>query len=691
MLQFEDSYFLIAAAIILALLLALFTYFKDSRFKEASLISKVLLVCFRFISLTIIVLFVFNPKWIYSNKKVEKPILVFLQDASNSILNYEDSLYYKKEFLDVLADNNKNLIEDFEIFNYHFKDSLFEGFTTEYNGKSTDISNALLQIENRFHNRNLAAVVLASDGVNTKGLEPSYQVNKLNVPLFTLALGDSTLKKDITLSDVNHNQLAYLNNEFPIEFEVFSNFNTDEKQHFKISNNGNIVYEEWLSLKENEALNKQIFIEAKKEGIQYYDLSISGFTGEKNTHNNKYRLAIEILNNSQNILLLASAPHPDVAALKSALEIGENYKVSSALYNEFKGEVESYNLIILHQIPNYSNRNTKLLTKLLNSNASILFIAGKATKWQTFNEVQDLLYLKTKNSSQNVFPLLNTNFAPFDLSEKAVAFINAAPPLLAPFGELSEKNFTHSLFKQKVEGIATDNDLFVFAEKEENMIAVLLAEGLWKWQLFDYQKNKSHDNFNEIIQSVSQYLTLNKDKRKLRLHYPKIGTQGDVFKLKAKVYNDNYKLVENSEVLLNLISPNGDEFRYTLNSKGSNYNVSLSNLSEGNYQFTVESTYKKETLVQQGSFAILTSTLEQQKLEANWNLLEKMSSLTNGTFLVKEEFANYSKLVKEKISSKPQIYFSKELSDLIKHKAIFFVLLLSLFFEWALRKRLGTH
>ena len=691
MLQFEDSYFLIAAAIILALLLALFTYFKDSRFKEASLLSKVLLVCFRFISLAIIVLFVFNPKWIYSSKKVEKPILVLLQDASSSILNYEDSVYYKTDFLDVLADNNKNLIEDFEVFNYHFKDSLFEGFTTEYNGKSTDISNALLQIENRFHNRNLAAVILASDGVHTKGLEPSYQVNKLNVPVFTLALGDSSLKKDIALSDVNHNQLAYLNNEFPIEFEVYSNFNTDEKQHFKITNNGTIVYEEWLSLEENQALNKQIFIEAKNEGIQYYDLSISSFAGEKNTHNNTYRLAIEVLNNSQNILLLAAAPHPDIAALKSALEIGENYQVHTALYNEFKGEVESYNLIILHQIPNYSNRNTKLLTKLLSSNGSVLFIAGKSTKWQTFNEVQDLLFLKTKNSSQNVFPLLNTNFAPFDLSENAIAFINAAPPLLAPFGEITEKNFTHSLFKQKIEGIATDNDLFVFAEKEENMIGVLLAEGLWKWRLFDYQKNKSHANFNEIIQSVSQYLTLNKDKRKLRLHYPKISTQGDVFKLKAQVYNDNYKLVENAELLLNLISPNGDEFRYTMNTKGSNYVLNLSNLSEGNYQFTLESTYKQESIVQKGSFAMLTSTLEQQKLESNWGLLQKMSSLTNGSFLVKEEFAHYSELVKEKVDTKPQIYFSKVLSDLIKHKAIFFVLLLSLFFEWALRKRLGTH
>ena len=38
--------------------------------------------------------------------------------------------------------------------------------------------------------------------------------------------------------------------------------------------------------------------------------------------------------------------------------------------------------------------------------------------------------------------------------------------------------------------------------------------------------------------------------------------------------------------------------------------------------------------------------------------------------------------------------FRAELQDrlnLIKQKAIFFVLLLSLFFEWALRKRLGTH
>ena len=157
------------------------------------------------------------------------------------------------------------------------------------------------------------------------------------------------------------------------------------------------------------------------------------------------------------------------------------------------------------------------------------------------------------------------------------------------------------------------------------------------------------------------------------------------------MYNDNYKLIDNAELSLSLINEEQDEYVYTLNNKGTNYNLLLDNLSEGNYQFVLQSTYKNETLKQQGSFAIIASTIEQQKLEANWNLLHKMSIQTNGSFIQKEQFSTYAKLISAKVSAKPEIYFSKQLSDLIKQKTIFFVLLLSLFFEWALRKKLGTH
>ena len=676
---------------LLALLLALFVYYKDARFKEASFLTRILLISFRFISLSIIISFLFNPKWVKNIKNVEKPILVFLQDASSSILNYEDSLYYKTTFENLVQQNNTLLAEDYEVYEYHFQDTLYQGLSSDFSGKYTNISNALQGIEDQFHNRNLAAVILASDGNYTQGLEPNYIVNRLNVPVYTLALGDSTAQLDQAINSVNFNEIAYLGNEFPIVFELQSNFKSAEKEHVQISHKGKVVYEEWLNLEANTPITKEILVEANLEGIQYFDLSISSFKGEKNKQNNNFRLSIEILNNTQNILLLAAAPHPDISALKYALELGENYKVKTALAYEFKDEIESYNLIILHQLPEGGNRTKKLLSQVMESNTSVLFVTGKNTKWNTFNDLQDLITVKTNSSQQSTLPVLNGNFAPFDLSDKASAFIKMAPPLLSPFGEFALEEVSHTLFTQKIEGIKTNKPLFIFAEKETRVISILLAEGLWKWRLFDYQKNKTHDNFNEIIQSVSQYLTLNKDKRKLRLKYPKLSTQGDAFKINAQLYNDNYQLIEKAELNLVLEDELGNEYLYSLNNKGTNYSSLLTNLNVGNYTFTLQANYKEEQIQQKGNFAILPSTLEQQKLEANWVLLQKMSDLTKGRFIVKDNFANYPEIIRAEIQAEPKIYFSKQLSDLIQQKAIFFVLLLSLFFEWATRKYLGTH
>lgn len=691
MLQFEHPILIIAAAMILSLLLAVFIYHKDPRFKSASSPLKVLLVGLRFISLSILVLFLFKPKWLNEIKQVEKPIIVFLQDASSSLLNYPDSTFYKSEFIELVKKNNQELSTEFEVYNYHFSESIKEGINTEYSGKSTDISKAFQNISDRFHNRNLAAVLLASDGNYNKGINPYYQTAELNTPIFTLALGDSTRKPDLLIESVRHNEIAYFQNEFPIQFEVLSNFNTEKKHRIHIRNKGETVYEEFVDLKSQTPLSKQLFIEATEEGIQYFDIEISAFDGEKNIENNRHRIAIEVLNKLQNILILSAAPHPDVSALKSALEEGKNYEVNTALFHEFKDEIEAYNLIILHQIPDYTRRNQKLLNEIITSETSVFFIGGKTTKWSEFNKIQDLVEIKTKNSMQEVFPIINEDFSPFELSANCKEFIQSAPPLQAPFGELIKKDIEHSLFKQKIEGISTNKDLLFFAEKEEKQIAVLLAEGLWKWRLFDYQKNESHDNFNEWVQSVSQYLTLNKDKRKLRLQYPKIITEGDAFQIDAQLYNDNYQLVEEAELNLLLQDKNGTEFFYTLNPNGTTYKTVVMNLNEGTYQFKVESKFKNKQIDQSGTFAILASKLEQQKQEANWNILKKISNQTQGLFITKDEFDSYSEIIKQNVESHHQVYFSKHLSDLIKQKSIFLVLLLCLILEWTIRKRLGTH
>ena len=691
MLQFEHPTTFILAAILFAFLLTLFIYHKDERFSSTHPSVKIILTALRFISLSILIILLFKPKLLNEVKQVEKPIIVFLQDASSSILNYPDSTYYTSEFKTMIEENNNILSEKFDVYTYHFSDEINEGINMDFEGKKTDISNAFEEIGNRFYNRNLAAVILASDGNYNKGINPFYKTSELNCPIFTMAIGDDTPEPDLQIKAVRHNEIAYFENEFPIKFDILSNFDSDQKHKISVINNGKTIYTESLNIKAQTPISKEIFIEANNEGIQYYDIIINAFDGERNTENNRQKVAIEILNNLQNILILSSSPHPDVAALTSALEEGKNYKVAKSLFHEFNEEIEAYNLIILHQIPDFTNRNKNLLDNIIKSETALFFIGGKGSKWSEFNRLQELVEVKTKNTMQEVFPIINKDFGPFQLSEQCEKFIESATPLQAPFGDVILKEECSSLFTQKIEGINTNNELLFFAEKEEKNWAILLAEGLWKWKLFDYQKNESHDNFNELFQNISQYLTLNKDKRKLRLQYPKMIDEGATFYMDAQLYNDNYQLIEDAEINLVLTDPSEKEFIYSFSPHKQNYQTSIKNLNKGSYEFKVNSKFKNEYAEQSGAFVVLESKLEQQQQEANWKTLKQLSINSSGQFILKENFDDYSEIILSNINSTQKVYFNKYLSDLIKQKSIFLLILLCLFLEWIIRKRLGTH
>ncbi len=690
MILFEHP-ILIAVAVIFSLLLAVFVYRKDDRFSNAPKSSRILLFSLRFISLLIVSLLVLKPKWLQNSKDVEKPILVFLQDASTSILNHADSTYYKTEFKNTVFENNRQLSDDYEVYTYHFGRDLKNGLVDKFTENSTDISNALQGIHDRFHNRNLAGVLMASDGNYNRGIHPYYQISKLNTPLYTLALGDTARVPDLSVTSIRHNEIAYFENEFPIEFDLKSNFSSDRKYQIVVEHDDEAVYEEWVKLKPDVPLTKKIYLQAKNKGIQYYNIRIVPFDGEENKLNNQQQIALDVLNDLQKILVLSSAPHPDVSALRSALQVGQNYEVKSALFHEFKDDIEPYNLIVLHQIPDFTNRNKQLLNRIFNSKTALFIIGASASNWTGFKEIENNVQLKRSGNLKEVFPLLNENFAAFELSENCKEFIQNTPPLLSPFEDIKISQPKRSLLKRKTADGENMQELLCFKEINGKDVAILLAEGLWKWRLFDYQKNKAHDNFNEYIQAISQYLTVNKDKRKLRLQYDKLITEGEPFEIDAQLYDDRYNLVKKASMDMLLSDKNDNDYRFTLIPEGTTYKAKIESLGEGKYSFIINSDYKGNTQSQKGVLTVLSSQLESQDETANWELLEKLSNQSGGAMMTKDSFGEYAAYIKKNVKQKPRIHYLQYLSDLIKQKGIFLVLLLCLFFEWAIRKRLGTH
>ncbi len=73
------------------------------------------------------------------------------------------------------------------------------------------------ELDDKFYNTNLAATVLFSDGLYNKGSHPLYYPFSEKYPIYTVGLGDTTLRSDLYFYDTRINEIAFLGNLFPIE------------------------------------------------------------------------------------------------------------------------------------------------------------------------------------------------------------------------------------------------------------------------------------------------------------------------------------------------------------------------------------------------------------------------------------------------------------------------------------------
>src|SRR5690606_38403275 len=146
----------------------------------------------------------------------EKPAFVILRDNSSSIAEVTDSLTrenLKQELLQTRQTLDENGY-DSEIYVLTEDDDADHA----YSATTSDINGALRRIANRYEGRNVAGVMLVSDGIYNAGLSPLY--SHYNFPVYTVGVGDTTVRADIALKNVAYNKIAYQGNKFPLRAEV---------------------------------------------------------------------------------------------------------------------------------------------------------------------------------------------------------------------------------------------------------------------------------------------------------------------------------------------------------------------------------------------------------------------------------------------------------------------------------------
>lgn len=675
------------------LLYAWLLYRKSKAFSESGKWIPKILFGLRFIAVALLVFLLFSPLLRFVTRTIEKPVIVILQDNSASLVNAKNAEFYQKNWPDQLMKLEASLSENYEVKKYSFSDRILDSFNLNYKGKETDISAAFKEINNLYLNRNVGAVIVATDGIYNKGVSPLYIRNELKAPVYTIALGDTTLKRDLMIQQVNHNQLAYLNNTFPVEVNIDARKLNGQNSILRIEKNGKLLETRNINISGNSFLKKEEFrFKAEESGIQRYKVSLSAVNGEFTLVNNTRDFFIEVLDSRQKVLILADAPHPDVAAIRFSLQQNENYEVDVQMGASFNASTKPYSLVVMHQLPSRNNPAAKVLNEIQSNGTPVWFIAGQNSGIQALNQAQSILQF---NSSRGGFndaqPKLNKDFSLFTLSEDLMLASASLEPLQVMNASIKVQPQATVLFNQRIGSVDTQFPLLAFSSSVDKKQAVLAGEGIWRWRLQSFAEKQDHSLFDNFLSRIVQYLSVRTERRNLRIVTSNSFSENESVTFEAEVYNATYELVNTPDVSLTIIDQNGKKFPYTFTRTSNAYRLDAGLLNAGEYKYEAITSVSGKQYQASGRFIVRPVLAEMINTTADHNLLKTWAERNQGKLLQPDQLSSLPDLIGKREDVKPVSHSETRLEELIKIEWIFFLLLAFLSAEWFLRRRNGTY
>ena len=664
----------------------------------------------RFLSVSLIAFLLMAPLIKRHVATHEKPLIVVAVDASESVKS------------------GATANSQFSILNSQLKK--YEVVFDTFGGKTTDIAAELDNISNRYAARNLGAVVLASDGIYNQGQHPANVAPRLAVPIYTIALGDTTHRPDAAVADIRYNQVVYLDNQFPIEVTLRASMLRGQQATLAVSCDGRQLFSKAVTFSDNDfATTETIMLPADKPGLKKYNISVSPCRGEMTTANNVRSVAVEVIDGHQKIAILANAPHPDIAAMRQALAASPHYETDLFLAEELEQltpqKLAAYSLVILHNLPSASH--TKLQ---LPKNQPALFIVGNSTDLARFNALHNGLEIVAKAKKTDEVSAQHSNaFSLFSLDEEVCRTIEQLPPLSAPFGTYKPSGNLQSLFTARVGTLATDRPLIAFCQQEGVRYGFVVGEGLWRWRLHDFLLTDSHRNFDMLMDKMVVYTSLQASRDRFRVTVPHILLDNEPATLLGELYNDNFEPVNTPEASVTLSfrpdsesprhlkdslpskSMNGelsnDDSRpqvtdhrsqitdhrsqitsttYAFNRSGTGYTLPLGTLAPGRYHYAATTTFNGHKYDAAGDFIVQEASLEQATLVADHALLNTLSQTTGAQMLYPNQIDQLQKFLDQRDDLKTLIQSQTRYTSLLDLLPVFLLILLLLTAEWFLRK-----
>lgn len=678
------------------ILASLFLYYRDKKNEFPKWIKRLLGVN-RFLLVALIAFLLLSPLLKLTSRSSEKPIIVIAQDNSLSLALSPDSAYYKGEYLHSMNAMMEELNNDYEVELFTFGDELtalsearFD--TLRLTETQTDMSGLFEMIDVRFVNRNLGAVVIASDGIYNRGLNPLYLSSSFSYPVYTIALGDTSIRRDAYIKRVQYNRIAYQGNDFPVEIILNANKMQGGTLNMKVLENGKVLQQKQVAVPtDNFSKTLRLNLSAGEPGTHHYTILLNANRAELTMENNRFDLFVDVLKSKQKILILANAPHPDISALKEAISNNINYEVEDFVLSEFQKPLRDYSLIILHELPSALPQSGSLMNQVSQSKIPVLYIIGRQTALRYFSGMKEGLQISPYNNRgmNEALPIINQDFTNFLISDDLHQLVPSLPPLNTHFARYNMSNDAGVLFFQKLNGVESKDPLWLFIPNREVRTGIIVGTGLWKWRMKCWQETGEHLLFNELIHKSIQFLALKDDKRRFRVLSAESIPENREVELQAELYNESLEPFNDPDVSLEIKDEEGRSYNYVFGRSEQAYSLVVGRFPVGTYTYRASTAIGNRVFEDDGGFTVSPVVAEKVSLRASHGLLEKLS--IDGRMIYPGELMQIPDLIKERGDVKSLIHAEKKYIEFIDIWWILVLILALLGLEWFLRKWSGSY
>jgi hypothetical protein len=686
-ISYAGLFLIIIFVVVSALVYFIYLYKRDK--DEFSNLQRYMLSTIRFIYLFLIAFLLLSPLIEIITNRFEKPLLILGIDNSESIavdsLNTSFIREVKEEFVSKTSDKF-----DLQLLTFGNKVNL--NSNPDFSDKISNYSDFFDEINKRYYNLNVGAIVMIGDGIYNEGRNPDQQIGQLSSPLYTIGVGDTIVKSDQAIIDVTHNENVFSGNTFPVEIEAtFSNFHFPTAQ-LLIYIETKLVYSEVIEVPQPDFyFDKTYNLKAEKTGLQNVTILLSPFVNEENVINNRFSFSIEVHENKYNVLFLTQGPHPDIGALSITLAKQANFDVTVVDIQNMKPDFDKYNLIVLNQLPSLSIQQLDIFKQIAKSDKSLLVLIGPNTSISALNNLGIKFSMTQSTQNQESFPFFNETYSNFSLPTNIKNVSSIFPPLLTYFTQYEIGSEYSVIAFQKINGIEMNFPMIATGVIDNRKIGIINGEGIWRWRLSEFQNFDNQNVFDQLFVDLFNFLCLKETREQFKVIYKHISPEILPVRFKAQVSNELFEPITSSEVKLSVTDSSNSELTYLFDANQNDYNLNIGYLKPGKYNFTATTTIGNKEFSKTENFIVQEIKIEQQQQKADFKLLNSLSKKTGGKFFTSQNWKDLFLILDKNQNIKIKTHKEKNIHEMIDWKWYFIIIFLFFSLEWFLRKYWGSY